>query len=339
MVNSLQSIRFIFALMIFLHHAVFPISALGAFPVTFFLILSGFVLMKGNNGGIENQSQYRPFFLKRVRKIYPVHILCLALALVVSFIIRKPIDWISVIPNVLLIHGWIPDSRFYFSGNSVSWYLSVIVFCYAMFPFLAEWIKRWGWKFMLPLAASYTFLMLFVPEDYVHKFLYINPLFRLVDFCLGIWLFILCTNGSLEGVTSRLKKLSFMRKTIIEIILFITSFFLIILSLKIEKRFIYACFWWLPSLIIIYLLFINDRNGGLISKMLNNKVLVYMGSLSFVFYMLHIQILTINDYLMDNVISMNYYLNGIVVLIITIVLSYLITYYYMPLFRKRQIKI
>ena len=334
MVKSLQSIRFIFALMIFLHHAVFPISALGAFPVTFFLILSGFVLMKGNNGGIDNQSQYMPFFLKRVRKIYPVHILCLVLAIVVTLFLNKQIDWISIIPNVFLIHGWIPDSRFYFSGNSVSWYLSVIVFCYAMFPFLAEWIKRLGWKFVTPLVVFYLSIMLIIPDNYVHKFLYINPLFRVVDFCLGIWLYILCTYERKEGFTSRIRNLTFMKKTIIEIIIFVISFILIILSLKMEKRFVYACFWWLPSLTIIYIFFMYDRNGGLISKMLNNKILVFMGSLSFVFYMLHIQILIINDYLMDNVISMNYYLNGVVVLLITIGLSYLVTYYYMPLFKK-----
>lgn len=334
MIKSCQSIRFVFALMIFVHHSVLSITATGAFPVTFFLVLSGFVLMKGTNGGIEDQSQRFAFFLKRVSKIYPVHLLCLLLAISVFLLINRPIDWISLIPNVFMLQAWIPDERFFFSGNSVSWYLSVMVFCYAMFPLLAKCIKRWGWRFMVILLVVYSIAFALVPDTYVHKLIYVNPLFRIVDFCVGIWLYNLCTNGNLEGLTTRLDKLTTAKKTLIELSLILITIVFILASLKIEKRFAYACFWWIPSLLIIYLFFVFDKNGGLITKILNNRYLVVLGSLSFVFYMLHIQVLTINNYLMDNVISMNYYLNGVFVLLITTGLSYLITYYYMPLFTK-----
>lgn len=336
MIKSLQSVRFIFALMIFLHHAVFPITALGAFPVTFFLILSGFVLMKGNNCGVMNNSQVLPFLHRRIRKVYPVHILCLLIAIVVCLIIRKPIDWVGIIPNIFLLHGWIPDNRFYFSGNSVSWYLSVIVFCYIIFPYLAKLIKRWRWRFMLPILTIYFAAMLFVPSNYVHAIIYINPLFRIVDFSLGVWLFHICNDGSIENVTSRLKKMSRSEKTMIEFLFFILSIVLILISLNVEKRFLYACYWWIPSLLIIFILYTNDENGGIITIILNSKQLVFLGSLSFVFYMLHIQILILNDFLMENVMSMNYYINGIVVLLVTIGLSYLISYKYMPLFSKAK---
>lgn len=334
MIKSLQSIRFIFALMIFLHHSVFSITALGAFPVTFFLILSGFVLMKGTNGGIQDMSQYLPFFLKRVKKIYPVHLLCLLLAIGVLLIINKPIDWVTLIPNAFMVQAWIPNGRFFFSGNSVSWYLSVMVFCYAMFPFLAKWIKRWGSRFIVALLIVYSVAFLLVPDSCVHKVIYVNPLFRVCDFSLGIWLYTLCSNGSLKNFITRLVNLSIVKKSIIEISLIIISFVFIVLSINIEKRFAYACFWWVPSLLIIYMFYIFDNNGGLITKILNNKYLVLLGSLSFVFYMLHLQVLTVNNYLMENVISMNYYLNGVLVLLITTGLSYLITYYYMPIFTK-----
>lgn len=334
MIKSLQSIRFVFALMIFLHHSVFPITALGAYPVTFFLILSGFVLMKGTNGGIEDKCQYLPFFLKRVRKIYPVHILCLLLAIGVMWLIKKPIDWVSLIPNAFMVQAWIPNGRFYFSGNSVSWYLSVMVFCYAMFPLLAKWIKSWGGHFMIILLLVYSAVFLLVPDKYVHAFIYVNPLFRLFDFSLGIWLYHLCSNGAMEGLTKRLDGLSTIKKSLLEVALILLSIILVMLSFGVERRYAYTCFWWLPSLLIIYLFFIFDKNGGLISRILNNKYLVLLGSLSFVFYMLHLQVLTVNNYLMENVISMNYYLNGVLVLLITTGLSYLVTYYFMPIFTK-----
>lgn len=334
MIKNLQSIRFVFALMIFLHHSALPISALGAFPVSFFLMLSGFVLMKGSNGGIEDNKNRLPFFLKRLRKIYPTHILCLLLAVIVLFIIGKQIDWVSIIPNVFLVHSWIPNGRFTFSGNSVSWYLSVMVFCYAMFPFLAKLIKRGGGRFVLVVLVVYAIAFAIVPDSHVHSLIYINPLFRIVDFCLGIWLHSICTNESAEKISARLMELSPLKKTIIEGGLVLLTLSFIVISQYIEKRYIYASFWWIPSMLFIYVLFIFDNNGGIISKILNRKWFVILGSISFVFYMLHIQILTINNYLMENIISMNYYLNGVLVLLVTIGLSYLLTYYYMPMFTK-----
>lgn len=335
MVKSLQSIRFVFALMIFLHHSALPISALGAFPVSFFLMLSGFVLMMGYEGILLSSStKWLPFFRKRMVKIFPVHILCLLLAILVLFIIGKKIDWESLIPNAFLVHAWIPDGRFTFSGNSVSWYLSVMVFCYAIFPFFAQWIKKWGGRFILVILIVYVIAFALVPDGYVHTLIYINPLFRIVDFCLGIWLYNLCSNGSVKKQTAKLMKLGTLKKTIIECFLVILTISLIIISMSIEKRFVYASLWWIPSMLIIYVLFIFDNNGGYISRLLNQKWFVMLGSISFVFYMLHIQILTLNNYLMENVISMNYIMNGLLVLFVTTGLSYLITYYYMPLFTK-----
>ena len=148
MVKSLQSIRFVFALMIFLHHTIAPVSTLGAFGVSFFLILSGFVLMYGNKGRIENKEQKLKFFLKRVKKIYPLHILCLILAVLISTLIGESLEWTHLAPNAFLIHSWIPQSSYYFSGNSLSWYLSVMVFCYAMFPLLVGWMRKWGGYFL-----------------------------------------------------------------------------------------------------------------------------------------------------------------------------------------------
>lgn len=128
--------------------------------------------------------------------------------------------------------------------------------------------------------------------------------------------------------------MSVAKKTILEVVVVLLSLVLILLSERVITRFNNASFWWLPSLLIIFFLFTFDNKGGFITSVLNNKVFVSLGSISFAFYMLHILVLRVNDYLMDNVISMNQYLNGVIVLLVTIGLSYLITYYYIPLFTK-----
>ena len=336
MVKSLQSIRFVFALMIFLHHTIAPVSTLGAFGVSFFLILSGFVLMYGNKGRIENKEQKLKFFLKRVKKIYPLHILCLILAVLISTLIGESLEWTHLAPNAFLIHSWIPQSSYYFSGNSLSWYLSVMVFCYAMFPLLVGWMRKWGGVFLVLLLTFYPIAVAIVPDAYVGGLIYINPLFRIVDFCLGMWLAHVCTNDSMANMMCRLKNMSVSKKTIIEVMLALLSLALIVLSEKTITRFNFASFWWMPSMLIIFILFTFDNNGGGITRLLNKTISVTLGSVSFAFYMLHILVLRVNDYLMNNVISMNYYLNGVLVVLVTIGLSYLITYCYMPLFTQTK---
>ena len=193
-----------------------------------------------------------------------------------------------------------------------------------------------GGVFLVLLLTFYPIAVAIVPDAYVGGLIYINPLFRIVDFCLGMWLAHVCTNGSMADMMCRLRIMSVSKKTIIEVLLALLSLALIVLSEKTITRLNFASFWWMPSMLIIFILFTFDNNGGVITSILNKKWFVSLGSVSFAFYMLHILVLRVNDYLMDNVISMNFYLNGVLVLLITTGLSYLLTYYYMPLFTQTK---
>ena len=84
MIQALASWRFIFALMIFMHHFYMGNQSLfseGYLGVFFFFILSGFVLSYryGNNS-----TTWGRFILKRISKLYPMHILCLCLFLLMG---------------------------------------------------------------------------------------------------------------------------------------------------------------------------------------------------------------------------------------------------------------
>lgn len=196
--------------------------------------------------------------------------------------------------------------------------------------------EEMGGVFLVLLLTLYPIAVAIVPDAYVGGLIYINPLFRIVDFCLGMWLAHVCTNGSMASMMCRLKNISVSKKTIIEVMLALLSLALIVLSEKTITRFNFASFWWMPSMLIIFILFTFDNNGGAITRLLNKTIFVSLGSVSFAFYMLHILVLRVNDYLMNNVISMNYYLNGVLVVLVTIGLSYLITYCYMPLFTQTK---
>ena len=85
MIRTLNSLRFILILMIVISHSTLPISQdlinyLGEFPVAIFFVISGFVLSLSKGEKLQKEVLgNRIFFLSRIIKLYPLHILILAI--------------------------------------------------------------------------------------------------------------------------------------------------------------------------------------------------------------------------------------------------------------------
>lgn len=81
MIRTLNSLRFILILMIVISHSTLPISQdlinyLGEFPVAIFFVISGFVLSLSKGEKLQKEVLgNRIFFLSRIIKLYPLHIL------------------------------------------------------------------------------------------------------------------------------------------------------------------------------------------------------------------------------------------------------------------------
>ena len=301
MIRSLQSWRFIFALMIFLHH--FPVDGKGLFAaggscgVSFFLVLSGFVMSAGYGERVlQNDFNYGNYFKKRLTRVYPLHLLCLcvaALLLVMAGAFGLKNGVVLGI-NALLLQSWIPVKEIYFSFNAVSWCLCDLLFFYAMFPLLHRFLARIGLGKSIVLTsmtvAVYFVILYSIPEDLGHPLLYISPLFRLLDFVIGMWLYnaYIRMAGS-ERVVRRLKSIPYLLKSLAEAVpVVLLSVFLIIFP-AIPKKFIYASFWWIPSCLLIMTFAVASQTGGggMFSRLLENRALVYLGNISFSFYMVH----------------------------------------------------
>lgn len=332
MIKNLQSLRFIFALMIFLHHSAVPLGAFGTFPVSFFLILSGFVMEKGYRERIDGIS-YLQFAKSRLLRVYPTHLLCLAVALCVSLFLLTPIKWEGIIANMLLLQSWTPDKEIYFSGNSVSWFLSVILFCYLVFPVMSKLVRRYRHLSLVAILTLYFILVFLTPEERWHDVLYVNPLCRVVDFFIGMWLCEMLVN-SRNVYEKKLNKGTWGGQFLGLISLFV-SLSAIYFSLSVPKWINFSVMWWLPSVFIIYVCYILRDNDDLISKVLRHKIPVALGTLSFAFYMIHIQVLRINNYLMEQ-IPINYIVDGLIVLTVTVGIAYVMTFYYEPLFSRKK---
>lgn len=300
MLATLQALRFIFVMMIFMSHFAYgdmvAFDAGGDCGVAFFFILSGFVLSLRYDSEIRNGTfSYRCYFSRRLMKFYPLHLLCLAAFLVVS---GSTID-VRVLLNLLLLQSWVPDAYYYFSCNSVAWFLSSLLFCYVVFPFFSRRVNGW---WLAGIIACYGVVYGLVPDGAVNAVLYVHPLVRFVDFYLGMVLFRLYTQWptnncqlsislrALLASTFRWKHCPLSINTVAEVLLAC----LLIVSLAaypwVGVKFRNAPLFWLVLLPMI-LVFAQGR--GIVSQLLRWRPLLFLGSLTMPFFLTHQMIIAI----------------------------------------------
>ena len=157
--NALTSLRFFAAMHVMLFHyqAMFffnhnrtpPIEAiwLGFTSVTFFFLLSGFILAHNYASTQFDASTMRRYASARFARIYPVYVLSLVVSL--PFLFRtiawlpdwlQPLWFSSLVLAPLGLHAWVPGAAC--ALNCPSWSVSAEFFFYAMFPFLMPLAMR-----------------------------------------------------------------------------------------------------------------------------------------------------------------------------------------------------
>ena len=309
MLNSLTSLRFFFAFAVFLSHLTFVTTDLkwynelknkvffeGYVGVGFFFILSGFVLALNYQKKIIDNPQFsfKNFYIARIARIYPLHIL--TFAIMIPFVILSNLfGWDKAILNLFLLQSFVPDKLYYFSINNVSWSISTEFFFYIMFPLYIIWLHKFKWlKYALYIIAI-PLLIYIEPKVASDRALekwvfYINPITRSLDFILGI---ILC------DIYQKIKtlKISYSKGSLIELIVLALFFVFFWYHEDIPRGFRYGMYYWLPVCLIV-LAFAMQK--GVISKLLQNKILVYLGEISFGFYMIHMIIIKYGNYFMTD---------------------------------------
>ncbi|TCC52525.1 acyltransferase [Kribbella capetownensis] len=209
-VESLTGLRWWAAFFVFCHHmsnlAPLPILDFlrwGTSGVTFFFVLSGFVLTWSAQPG----TKIRTFYRRRFARIWPAHMVALIAAFFVFYRVDPPADmpWIKPISltvlllSVLLLHGWTNDPTILYGGNPASWTLSVEAFFYAYHPFVQRATARLkttgGLIFCvatLVISGTYRLLLFHFP-DVVPVFP--QPVLHSVSFLFGIGLAITLRSG------------------------------------------------------------------------------------------------------------------------------------------------
>ena len=304
--KPLTSLRFVFSMMVFFSHLNFlknsesnfsrhlynTFFAEGYIGVSFFFVLSGFILAYNYFDRIFlKKISYIDFLISRISRIFPLHFLTLLISipLVISIYSDNFLTMESILQipifffNTFLIQSFIPIKGVYFSFNSVSWSISNELFFYVMTPLLFIKFNKLKIKEKLIKSSIIIFLTVFIgiqfaPEIYHHQIFYINPLLRIFDFILGIILYLIFKKYSL------INKNTFFYSSIKEFASILILLLFVYFSSDVPQVYRYSIYYWLPMSFII---FTFSFSLGIVSQILSNKIFLYLGEISFGFYLFH----------------------------------------------------
>ncbi|MFD5654371.1 acyltransferase family protein [Streptomyces sp. NPDC127039] len=214
---SLTGLRFWAALTVVLYHlsrgageipGLSDVVWYGRSGVTFFFVLSGFVLAWTYDGA---RVPVKVFMWRRFARIWPLMVVTTALSMAVMTVQNDAISGAAVTTSLFLLHAWVPDPVYASAGNPAAWSLSDEAFFYAIFPLLLATLatrraRTWAWTAALCCAALFlawpaaaaatgsdTFLRVWA-LDYV-------PLTRSLQFVVGVVAGLAVRRGWRPGVS------------------------------------------------------------------------------------------------------------------------------------------
>ncbi|WP_439292367.1 MULTISPECIES: acyltransferase family protein [Rahnella] len=318
-IHGLTIFRFIAAFYVFIFHCNLRFKAdvpeitydfinNGAVGMTFFFVLSGFVMSWSSRAGVKDN-----YFRSRLARIYPAYLFMGLVSL--PFIFEYNIIDIPVYIGVFLTM-----SQSFFTGTfpiwnfGGSWSVSTEMFFYITFPLLFPIVKK---NPLISLTVSIIASSLIIPVSIVFSGssafpqYYISPLHRLPEFISGVSL------GCLYASGFRIKKLGIP-------LLLISITALVLLSPFNNEGWTKNNYITLPSTcIIVYILACFN-----IKKSAFTNPFIFLGKVSYSFYLMQLPIVLFTvkyHYLFDGVpIWCIWALLGVINLALAIVCYYFI---------------
>jgi peptidoglycan/LPS O-acetylase OafA/YrhL len=246
----------------------------GAAGVSFFFILSGFVLCWSARPG----QTMRRFWRRRAAKVYPNQFVGALFALGVAVLTVAALGAGVVVTNLLLVQAWVPEQKVYFGLNTPSWSLSCEAFFYLCFPLLLLAVDRLPRRLLWPAtwaALAAVCLMpavaLVLPGDLRYWFVYVLPPVRLLEFLIGILLARIVRAGLWIRLGVRPAAL-----------MAVTGYFA---SAHLPGAFSYVAGTVVPLALLIPAVAVADLGGA--PSILRSRALIRLGEVSFAFYLVH----------------------------------------------------
>lgn len=272
--------------------------------VTFFFVLSGFLitwlLLREKLADVAGRISIRRFYGKRIRRIWPLYYLLLLLTFFVfreisllhpsggnewaagnNLVMKRFTGYLFFLPNYTE-YTWGP--QFYFGQT---WSLGVEEFFYLFFPVGLYFVSKQGvLKYLVMLAAVFFLLSVgvhffnrysFVPGGVKSILFVFFDKYRIYAFAaggIGAWLLL----NRDSTITHRLVLLE--KKPVARTLLFLlTGLVLGGITFSFLTQQVYS--------MLIAILIYATVSSGISFSLLNSRVMIYLGKISYGIYMLH----------------------------------------------------
>lgn len=344
-IASIQSLRACAFLTVFILHL--EGATIGVWGVSVFFILSGFIMFYAyRNRNLESGFEKNILFaLRKIKKLYLLHIITMILAVVIE--VYMYFDYIApnnvrdiyerIVLNTFLMQSWMPDQNIFFSLNGVSWYLSTSLFLYFMFPYIINRVKKYNSIFesfiKIAMILSVQILVgiilgrLNATEEIAKWVTYIMPIYRIGDFYIGMVIGYIFIN----------KKCLFdsLSKPYFGIFISAVEVLILVLTVIANKIYddsigvpgsIYFKFTLLYTPLSTMAVYLFALNKGIISKLLTNKLVIYIGEISGFAFITHFIIIRYyNEFLYNkHFILSNSWTRFVICLGFTILVSHIL---------------
>jgi peptidoglycan/LPS O-acetylase OafA/YrhL len=216
--RALTSLRFVAAIAVVFYHYALAIRGIDSLPkpfrnlihcgplaLSFFFVLSGFVLSSSNQhrSGMDRKAR-RAFWFARFTRLYPSYLIAFFLftPMALQKYLLHPTSEMSgsahqgfllgAILSPLLLQSWTSFSQ---AWNGPSWSLSVEAFFYFLFPFVAFRLMRQstgralattGSLWVASLLVVYAHITGHLDSSFFHSYVRYHPLFWAPCFVMGI---------------------------------------------------------------------------------------------------------------------------------------------------------
>ncbi|MCR6488678.1 acyltransferase [Amycolatopsis sp. OK19-0408] len=226
---SLTGLRFIAAFLVVINHVGMttvprfaPEASLaggfyygaGALGVSFFFILSGFVLTwvsrANDSAGL--------FWRRRAAKVLPNSVVTWVAATLLALVTGAGVAWGHALPTLFLVQSWIPNQHILLDLrlNTPTWSLACELLFYLCFPLVARWVRKipahrlWAWTIGIVLAilAMPQLARLLPDQELIHDVagpwlpgwstMFFPPV-RMLEFVLGILMAHIVLRGRWTG--------------------------------------------------------------------------------------------------------------------------------------------
>jgi peptidoglycan/LPS O-acetylase OafA/YrhL len=255
--------------------------ASGASGVPFFFILSGMVLTWSARPG----TSAAVFWRRRAARVLPNHVVTWLVVLAMTAVAGLGFAAGPALTGLVLLQSWVPDEAYYFGGNTPAWSLSCELAFYAVFPVLLPLLRRvppprLGWVAAGLVGGIWLVPLLSLPmsDGLAYWFVWIFPVTRALEFALGIVVALLVASGRWRGPSLR-----------VAAVLALTAYLTVPL---VWERWEWVAWTAGPFALLIGAAAASESHGNG-SSILASRPMVWLGTISFAFYLVHLPVISV----------------------------------------------